>query len=356
MLKANYPTSPGRALLLVITLTFLILTGCGQKEAQKDNSNAVPTPDSTSISTLNQMIRENPTNSELFSRRAKIYASRKNYAQALNDQTIALSLDSAKPEYYINQAEYFIMEGQPNSAKKALNACLTRMPGNTDVMLKLAEIHLYLQEYGLAKIVLKDVATLDNNLAQMFFLQGLISLETVDTAGAIRNFQMAIDKEPDFYAAYIQAGKLFLAKHDDLAIHYFQSAIDLEPVSYEARYLLGLYYQDHGYLDEAHQQYEFIIQTIDSTQAPPYFNRGYIEMVYKGDYEKAIEWFSLAIERDPLYTEAWYNRGFSHELNGDLRKAREDYQQAMELSPNFPLAIKGLNRIDDKKPLTSDQF
>jgi tetratricopeptide (TPR) repeat protein len=114
-------------------------------------------------------------------------------------------------------------------------------------MLKLAEIHLYLQEYGLAKIVLKDVATLDNNLAQMFFLQGLISLETVDTAGAIRNFQMAIDKEPDFYAAYIQAGKLFLAKHDDLAIHYFQSAIDLEPVSYEARYLLGLYYQDHGY-------------------------------------------------------------------------------------------------------------
>lgn len=58
MLKANYPTSPGRALLLVITLTFLILTGCGQKEAQKDNSNAVPTPDSTSISTLNQMIRK----------------------------------------------------------------------------------------------------------------------------------------------------------------------------------------------------------------------------------------------------------------------------------------------------------
>ncbi|MFO7616551.1 MAG: tetratricopeptide repeat protein [Bacteroidales bacterium] len=342
--------APRTALSLFITLSVIVLAGCGSKESRTKVEATLPS-DSTSISVLNQMIRDNPTNPELFTRRARIYALRKNFAQALNDQTIALSLDSLKPEYYINQAEYFIMEGQPNSAKKALTASLARMPNNTDVMLKLAEVHFYLQEYGLAKIVLRDVATLDNNLAQMYFLQGMISLETIDTVGAIRNFQMAISKEPDFYAAYIQAGKIFSARNDDLAIHYYQSAIDLEPVSYEARYLLGLYYQDHGYLDEAHQQYEFIIQTIDSTQAPPYYNRGYIEMVYRNDFKNAIRWFTLAIEKDPLYADAWYNRGFSHELNGDLKEARADYQQAMELKPNFPLAIKGLNRIDDKKPL-----
>jgi cytochrome c-type biogenesis protein CcmH/NrfG len=66
------------------------------------------------------MIRKNPTNSELFSRRAKIYASRKNYAQALNDQTIALSLDSAKPEYYINQAEYLSWKASQTVQKKHL--------------------------------------------------------------------------------------------------------------------------------------------------------------------------------------------------------------------------------------------
>ncbi len=349
MLKADSRAVFRTALVLFSTLILFSFIGCGGKKTKQS-----PEPvavDSTNIGILNQLIRENPKNPELFSKRAKIHAMRKNYSQALDDQTLALSLDSLNPKSYIDQAEYFIMEGQPNSAKKALNACLKKLPDNTDVMLKLAEIHFYLQEYGQAKIILRDVAAINDDLAQIYFIQGMVALETTDTLGAGKNFQMAIDKEPDYYAAYIQAGKIHANQNNDLAIQYYQSAIDLEPVSYEARYLLGLYYQDHGYLDEAHQEYEFIISKIDSTQAPPYYNRGYIEMVYRRDFRKAIEWFTKAIERDPLYAEAWYNRGFSNELDGNLREAREDYNKAMELKPNFPLAIKGLNRIDDKKPL-----
>lgn len=340
------------ALFFLGTVMFIAIAGCGGKKtgsAVKPAGDSVKV-DSTNINVLDRLIRENPKNAALFNKRARLQAIKKNFTQALDDQTIALSLDSLNPRYYVDQAEYFIYLGQPNSAKKALNSCLKRFPGNTDAMLKLAEIHLYLQEYGQAKILLRDVTTINDDLAQIYFLQGMVALETTDTLGAAMNFKEAIEKEPDYYAAYIQAAKIYGSKNDDLAIQYYQSAIDLEPGSYEAHYLLGMYYQDHGRLDEAHNEYE-ILAGIDSTQAAPYYNRGYIEMVYRQNFDKAVNWFTKAIERDPAYAEAWYNRGFSYELSGKLREAKTDYQKAIELKPNFPLAVKGLNRIDDGQPL-----
>ncbi|OFY52363.1 MAG: hypothetical protein A2X22_00545 [Bacteroidetes bacterium GWF2_49_14] len=331
----------------------LVLGACSQKKKSQVPSPGVKTEkiDSTNIGVLDGLIRENPKSPDLFARRARIHATRKNYTQALNDISIALKLDSLKTDYYISQAEYFIFSGEPNSAKKGLNSCLKKFPGNTDVMLKLAEIHLYMQEYGAAKLLLNDIKPINDELAQIYFIQGLIAQETNDTLGAAKNFQVTIEKDPAYYAAYIQAGKVNAALNNDLSIQYFKSAADLEPNSYEAHYELGMYYQNHGFLDEAHQEYELISSQIDSTQPYPYFNRGFIDMVYKRDYKKAVEWFSKAIDKKTDYPEAWYNRGFSHELDGKLSSARDDYKKAMELQPNFPLAIKGLNRIAEGKPI-----
>lgn len=346
-----------RTALFFLIVVPAIMASCGRNGNKTVKSAGDATQaqvaDSGSLLTLDKMIRDNPKNPEIFARRAKVYADKKNYTQALNDITIAMTMDSLKPAYYISQAEYYIFTGEPNSAKKGLNLCMKKFPGNTDVMLKLAEIHLYMKEYGQAKLILKQVMPINDNLAQIYFLQGLIALENKDTTGAIKNFQVTIEKDPDYYAAYIQAGKIFSSKGDALAIQYLRSAADLQPGMYEAHYLLGFFYQEHGYLDEANQEYEYISTKIDSTQADPYYNRGYIQMVYKGNFEEAVNWFSKAIYWNPKYADAWYNRGFSYELGGKLAKAKTDYQKAIELEPNFPLAIKGLNRIEDGKPIKS---
>ncbi len=326
-------------------------TGKIKIKTPDDSKSALALTDSSNLLVLDKLIRDNPKSPDLFARRAKVYAEKKNYSQALNDITIALRMDSLIPAYYISQAEYYIFNGQTNSAKKGLNICLKRYPSNTDVLLKLAEIHLYLKEYGQARLVLKEVIPINDDLAQTYFLQGLIALENSDTTGSIRNFQVAIDKDPDYYAAYIQIGKVYSIQGNELAVQYLKSAVDLQPKMYEAHYLLGLFYQEHNRLDEAHQEYEYISSAIDSTLADPYYNRGYIEMVYKRNFAGAAEWFSKAIHWNPKYADAWYNRGFSYELDGQLSKAKADYQKAMELEPNFPLAIKGLNRIVDGKPL-----
>jgi tetratricopeptide (TPR) repeat protein len=354
MVKADHGAVVRTALFFLLAIA-LIMPGCkdsGRKAVKPaDEAATAAAPDSSSILSLDKMIRENPKNPALFAKRAEQYAIRKNYDQALGDITIALSLDSLNPGYFISQAEYYIFTGEPNSAKKALNLSIRDYPENTDLKLKLAEIHLYLKEYGQAKLVLKEVMPINDDLAQIYFIQGVIALETKDTTGAIKNFQVCIEKEPEYYAAYIQAGKIYSNQGNPLAIQYLKSAIDLQPKMYEAHYLLAYFYQEHSQLDEANAEYEFISSKIDSTHPDPYYNRGFIQMVYKADYEEAVKWFSKAIFWSPKYADAWYNRGFSYELSGQFSKARADYEKAMEIEPNFPLALKGLNRIEDGKPI-----
>jgi Tfp pilus assembly protein PilF len=344
-----------RTALFFLFLTPLVLPSCrNSSNSGKKAINApvaVAAPDSSNPEVIGKLIRENPKSPALFAKRARLYADKSNYTQALSDITIALKMDSARPDYYTSQAEYYMFNGETNSAKKVLNLCLKKFPDNTDVLLKMAEIHLYMKEYGQAKLVLRQVLPINDELARLYFLQGLIALETNDTLGAVKNFQTAIDKEPDYYAAYIQAGRIYSGQGNPLAMQYFKSAIDLMPGMYEAHYLLGYYYQEHGFLDEADQEYEFISTKIDSTQADPYFNRGFIQMVYRGNPEEAKKWFDKAIRWNPKSAKAWYNRGFSSELSGKLADAKSDYRKAMDIEPNFPLAIKGLNRIADGKPI-----
>ncbi|MCD6347747.1 MAG: tetratricopeptide repeat protein [Bacteroidales bacterium] len=345
------------AALLFSLGTALSLSGCKtkQKESSKDETtvaqDTTPAKDTVySIADLTTMIRHDPLNASLFAQRAEAQATSSKFDEALNDISLAIRLDSLNPRYYVVQAEYFIYGGQPNSAKKGLNQCLKLFPNNTAVMLKLAEIHFYLKEYSQSKRILQNVMTIDDGIGQIYFLQGLILLENSDTVNAIRSLQVAIDKEPEFYDAYMMLGSVNAKLDNNLAIDYFRAAADIRPDSYEARYNLGIYLQDHDYTTEALNEYQYIIDNIDTTSANPYYNIGYLNLIYEQNFEKAIEFFTLAVEKEPDYVEAWYNRGFTYEVMGKLKKARADYEQSLTIKSNYPLSIKGINRIDKGKP------
>jgi tetratricopeptide (TPR) repeat protein len=68
--------------------------------------------------------------------------------------------------------------------------------------------------------------------------------------------------------------------------------------------------------------------------------------VHLGVYDVAIRYFSKAIEADPGYYEAYYNRGYSFELLGDVMNARNDYKTSLRIRPDYQLSIEALNRLD----------
>jgi tetratricopeptide (TPR) repeat protein len=107
-----------------------------------------------------------------------------------------------------------------------------------------------------------------------------------------------------------------------------------------------MFYQKHGKFDQALKTYAHITEQ-NPAHAQSFFNQGYIYLTEFLNYKKAVEMFQKAIEADPNYTEAVYNLGRTYEAMGDTLKAKEKYREALKLTTNYPLAIEGLNRLEE---------
>jgi len=67
------------------------------------------------------------------------------------------------------------------------------------------------------------------------------------------------------------------------------------------------------------------------------------------DFEQAVSEFDKAIEIKPDYTAAVYNLGRTYEVMGKKALAEEKYRKALKLTTNYPLAIDGLNRLENNR-------
>jgi len=70
-------------------------------------------------------------------------------------------------------------------------------------------------------------------------------------------------------------------------------------------------------------------------EAEKHFWQG-IEFLKQKDQEEAMKEFSTAIEIDPDYSLAYYNRALIFYRYGDLGSSLSEYNKALELNPNNP--------------------
>ena len=105
---------------------------------------------------------------------------------------------------------------------------------------------------------------------------------------------------------------------------------NLKSAAYNNR---GLAYDSKGDYDRALEDFSKAIE-LEPDYADSYNNCGVIYS-RKGDYDRALEDFSKAIELEPDYANAYNNRGATYEKNGDYDRALEDCSKAIELKPDY---------------------
>ena len=62
------------------------------------------------------------------------------------------------------------------------------------------------------------------------------------------------------------------------------------------------------------------------------------------NFAEAAEYFTKAIQCDSNFIEAWTNRGYAYELNGEKAKAHQDYTTAVNLDGTYSQALEGFER------------
>ena len=105
----------------------------------------------------------------------------------------------------------------------------------------------------------------------------------------------------------------------------------------------GILFMRAGDYDRAIDDYDLALKMDDSNGAA-YINKG-AALIYKGQYDEALLVLNTAVALNPddLHA-AYYNRALVLEQQGDLNAAYDDLTKALELKPEWDLAVKQLDR------------
>ena len=297
------------------------------------------------IEALSQQIDHDLTNPDLYNQRARCWYLDHQFDKALKDVNKAITLDGKNCAFYITLSDIYLLMGKPDGSRDALTKAISINPGDKEALLKLAKIYLIVKDYKNCYAITKQLIAIDNANAAAYFTRAIALLEQGDTIHAVGELMQAVDKNQQYYEAYVQLGELYAIKKDPMAVLYLKNALNIRPHSREATYMLGMFYQENGHYPEAVAAYQQLAR-FDTTFRDAPYNIGYIYLVYLKDFKKAVPFFSEALKKDPAYYQAFYNRGYAYELAGDYKKAYDDYQAALKIEVNYDKAIEGLNRLD----------
>lgn len=332
---------------LFFASTIYLLTACGPgKENTSNNINQDSIP--SDLATLNKKISDNPKDAESYNKRATYYVLNKDIENALRDINQALQIDPKNSSYLRTLSDIYFSMGKVEKCRETLFKAMEINPTDNEAILKFSELLFYLKEYQKVLDYTSKALKNDENIAKAYFIKGMTFKEIGDTVKAVKSFQIAVEKNQDYYDAYMQLGLLFSIANNPLAIDYFNNALNINPKSIEAYYGLAMFYQENEQEKKAIDIYKNIIK-LDPKDKRPYYNIGYINLVYLKKYDEAITYFDEALKYDPAYSEAYYNRGLANELSGNKKSAISDYKKALEIKTNYDKAIKALNRLEGKK-------
>ncbi len=332
-------------ILIFFSLSFLLIS-CNNGKSNKSVEDILKDTTVT-IDQLNEFIRDNPKNADLFIKRSGLYLKEGNIKEAANDLDIALKVDTTRQELYIQLSGLYLIQAESEKAKNILSLCLFRYPKNVDARVELAKIYFYIQLYSEAMGEILDLERNNLQNAESFFVKALILNETEAYQDAIKSLKKAIEYDNKHWEAYNLIGIIYAKLDDPLAVEYFKTSISLFPKNAEIRFNAGWIFQQYGDQDRAIEEYNEAIK-LDSTYYQAYYNLGYIYVNEIKDYKMAVDYFSNAIECDSTAHKAFYNRGFTYELMGQYKLAEADYRKALKILPNYDPAVEGLNEVIEK--------
>ncbi len=334
-----------KPLIILLWIAIVFLQACNSGGEQSKDTDKKPFTD---LEQLNELIRNDSTNKELYHQRARFFLLNNQFENTLSDLNRALLLDNKNQSVFLTLAETYLKMGQSESCNAALLKAVDLDPQNPVPYFRLAELYLLLNDPTTAMIWADRSLAASRLNPDGLFVKGLVFLAQKDTSNAVRNFQFALDQKEAFFEPLMQLGLIYSVQRNELTEQYLGKAIRLFPQEYRARYQLALYLQDNDRIQDAVAHYDTLIQLIPDNKYV-LFNLGYINLVYLGENEKAIQYFDQVIANDPNYVDALYNKGRALEELRQYENAREVYQEVLNRETNHALSIEALNRLDIRR-------
>jgi tetratricopeptide (TPR) repeat protein len=333
----------GTICLATELFALILFSGCDTTIRQNEPTEKNGTD---SIALLTRQIMEDSSHADLFADRARAYLKNGNIDPALRDLNQAITLQPENPSFYLILSDIYLVLGKTDNSLTSLKKAIKLDPEEVSPYLKLAEVYLILNNPEGANSAADQAIRIDRNHAESFYIKGISLLQAGDTANSILNLQISVRLDSVNFMSFMQLAAISIARGDTLSVQYLKQALRLRPQDERALFFLGMMYQEQGKFKEALENFRLVTQYYPKNKRAFYY-AGYICLVELTDFQAALQEFQHAVDLDSTYVEAVYNLGRTHEALEEYQSARKCYRQSLELLPNYPLAVQGLNRLDD---------
>jgi len=336
-------------LLVILLFGVFLLGSCNRFNRDKTDSTGLNGNDSlqSKINELSKKIDRRSSNYKLYFDRAKLYEKTDKLQLAVNDMQMLIKRDSINTKYWNYLGDLYLKSGSAKGAVSCYQRSTFYNPQDEYAFLKMGEVYLYLQNNEKSFQNLNEALRINKYNPTIYFYKGINYLDMKDTLKALSSFQTAVSVSPEYFDAHMNLGILYAAKKDKKAILYYQNALKIKNNSIEALYALGKFYQDIDSFDIAITEYYKILNQVPDHKSTNY-NLGYIYYI-KADFNKAAQFFSTAISKQPDYTDAYYGRGLCYNQTGKTDLAEKDFMKVLQLDAGYNLAEKELKKMKRKK-------
>ena len=336
-------------LAIVVLLAFFACNNTPKPEQETINEEPQTSVTITeAIQQYTDSIAMDSTNARLYRNRAKAYFANEQVGAAMMDINQSLRYNPDDVDTYLLLADVYYALGDESNITVTLNKAAEIDQRDTRPLVKLAELNLLQQNFNLSWAYLDKALSLSTYNPQAYFVRGMYYIVAQqDTANALKNFQIASEQDDQFYDPVEQICRIYAVQQPPYALDYISKAQQQFPDNANARYELALYLQSHGEPEEAVKNYDTLLM-MQPDNYMVLFNVGYVNFVYLENNEVALDYFNRALEANPKYLDAYYNKGRVLEQMGKYAQAEEIYKDILKNYPNYQLAVDALNRIQNQ--------
>ena len=176
-------------------------------------------------------------------------------------------------------------QGDMDLVNNQLQSLFKLTPNSKKGLETLFNINVLQKKWAQAELVAKQLQQIYPNDAAGFYLLGLVLQETKQTDESSKNFELAIQKQPQAVEPLTQLIKNFISlKHYDKAIKRMQELTTKQPANYFAFNLLGDVFSQASKYTEAKVAYKEAIK-INPAWVQPYRNSALIDILKENSKE-----------------------------------------------------------------------
>jgi len=217
--------------------------------------------------------------------------------------------------------------------------------------LRLGTMYVASKDSSKAVPQLSRAVAMDSSLAKdANFQLGFLYFARKDFNAAIPYFEAALRADSVFMPALLNIGLAKLAvKEPSAGIYYLRRALEVNPKETRARIWIAQTLTSLDSLPEALEMYQSAIapdsvEAARATNADALRGAGVVLLLQK-NWGEAIPHLerAVALEPDNIQGHIWLAQAYSN--SGEVMKAKAEFNKAIDINPNNPDAIKGLELI-----------